>query len=57
VTDVRDLLGGAYDADDHLPGPPAGRPPLSRPRTPGQLMTGMKILDTLVRFLAAAWWT
>jgi hypothetical protein len=57
VTDVRDLLGGAYDADDHLPRLPAGRPPLSRPRTPGQLMTGMKILDTLVRFLAAAWWT
>jgi RNA polymerase sigma factor (sigma-70 family) len=48
VTDVRTLLGAMYDLDDPMPTLPPGRPPLSRPQSPGRLATGIKVLDTLV---------
>lgn len=48
MTDVRTLLGAMYDLDDPMPALPPGRPPLSRPESPGRLATGIKVLDTLV---------
>jgi RNA polymerase sigma factor (sigma-70 family) len=48
MTDVRALLGTMYDLDDPMPALPQGRPPLSRPESPGRLATGIKVLDTLV---------
>ncbi|TCN33572.1 RNA polymerase sigma factor (sigma-70 family) [Kribbella orskensis] len=48
MTDVRALLGAMYDLDDPMPALPPGRPPLSRPESPGRLATEIKVLDTLV---------